>query len=196
MSTHNAEPINENKPETGIERFVALHNLPQDEVVKAIKYELLEGNVDPIQMYVALRRIGKIVESTVDSSKGDKEIKELFKEKVRLALDGGKSIDIFGANLSIRNTGTRYDFSESKDSVLNELYKIRDLVKEQIDEREKTIKAMFPNGGTSKLGIQAKKVIQEGLPMFSYSDDEFEETIYPPVVYGGESIFCTFKKEK
>ncbi len=188
--THNAEPI-ENK--VGSLLGTALMN--HKDVAKNIKAVLLSGEVEPLELYVGLKRMDKVIALTISSQDGDKEIKELFKEKVRMALDGNKSVDIFGANLSLRATGTSYDYKDCKDSYLLELYKIKKEVDEKIKAREFEIKTALPPDSNT-LGIRSKKIIQEGMPYFGISEDEFEETILPPVKYQGESIFCTFKDPK
>lgn len=188
---HDAKPMED---KVGNVLSTALMN--HKEVAKNIKDILLSGEVDPIELYIGLKRMDKVISLTISSQDGDKEIKEIFKEKVRLALDGGKSVDMFGANLSLRATGTRYDYTDCKDSYLTELYKIQNQVKELIKAREDEIKVVLPAENNKQLGVRSKKWIQEGMPYFGISEDEFEETIFPPVKYQGESIFCTFKDPK
>ncbi len=188
--THNAEPMTD---KVGNVLGTALMN--HKEVAKNIKSILLSGDVDPIELYVGLKRMDKVIALTISSADGDKEIKELFKEKVRMSLDGNKSIDMFGANLSLRATGTRYDFTDCKDTYLVELYKIQKQVAEKIKEREEYIKMVLP-ADSRTLGVRSHKMIQQGMPTFSISDDEFEETIFPCTKIQGESIFCTFKDPK
>jgi hypothetical protein len=187
---------NNNKQETGIDKFINLSSISQTALAKELKIKLLGGEISPLQTYVALRRIQAMVELTIDSSKGDKDLKEFFKKEVSKALDSGKSIEVFGASLAVRNTGTRHVFTECGDTVLNEMERIHAELTERIKARKETIKGYFSETTkNSKLGIVSKKVIQEGIPTLEWSEDEFEETIFPHVTYGGESIFCTFKQK-
>lgn len=184
------------KQETGISKFINLATISQQSLAKEMKVALLEGTIDPLQSYVALRRIQAMVELTVDSSKGDKELKQFFKDKIHQSLDGGKSVEVFGASLAIRNTGTRHVFTECNDTVLNEMERIHAELTERIKQRKEEIKAFFPESVKNKtLGIVSRTIIQKGVPTLEWSEDEFEETIFPHVTYGGESVFCTFKQK-
>lgn len=189
--THNAEPIT-NKVSTVLGTALMNHK----DVAKNIKEVLLSGDVNPLEVYVGLRRMDNVVALTIGSEKGDKDIKEMMKEKVRVALDGGKSVDMFGANLSLRATGTYYDYKECGDKYLLELYRIQEEVKGLIKQREDEIKTALPPDDNKKLGIRSKKTIQEGMPYFGITEDEFEQVIFPCTKKQGESIFCTFKEPK
>lgn len=197
--THQAEPYNpsdsNNEQMTGLKKFMNLSTIPHENVAKEIGLLIANGHIDPIQMFIALKRVGKINELCLDSQKGDKELKETIFNKVRTSLDGNKSIDIYGANLRIQATGTNYDFSGCNDTTLNEMYKIQEELKARIKQREEYIKTALPPD-TNKLGIQSTKVIVQGIPSLVWSDDEFEEVIFPAIKRAGESVICTFKKEK
>lgn len=195
-TAHNAEPIDyNNKQETGIDKFLGLYNLNHVEVAENLKSQIREGHINPIQAYIALRRIEAMTKLTISSEGGDKEMKEFFKEEVAKALDGGKSVDMFGANLSIRPTGTSYDYSECGDDYLNKLYRIEKEIKEAIKQRETEIKTMLPPD-TNKLGIQSRTVVQEVMPSFEWVESGHDNTITAPIKRQGSSIFCTFKKQK
>lgn len=163
-------------------------------VVGTIKQQVKDGDLDVIQSWIALKAMSNIVEASIGSDKGDKELKQIFFDSVEKAIGSTKNYTAFGATLRIQDTGVRYDFSECNDSMLNALYKIQKDVKEAIDRREKEIKSYFPDGGNRTLGIPSKKVIQESIPTLEWSDDEFEETVYPPIRYAKSSIITTFKK--
>lgn len=193
-TTHNAEPIDGNsKPETGIDKFLGLYTMNQIEIADKLKTEIKEGNINPIQAYVALRRIEAMTKLTISSDGGDKEMKEVFRSAVEKALDGGKSVDMFGANLAIRPTGTSYDFTECGDEYLNELYRIQNEIKIAVKQREDEIKAMLPPD-SNKIGIQTRAIIQEVMPHFEWVESGQENVITPCIKRQGSSIFCTFKK--
>lgn len=183
---HNAELV-----EQQVKPVLALFNTPIDGIVENIKYNIKEGHTDTIEMMLSLKKLEKIAELV----KEDAEIKEIFKEHTQKVLDGNKTLTIYGANLTVRAVHTSYDFSECGDSVLAQLYIIQSTVKEQIKQREDEIKAMFPNT-TTKLGIQKRVIIQQGVPELSISDDEFEETIYPPIKRQKDGVVISFKKQK
>lgn len=197
--THTAEPYNPSESDdeqmTGLQKFMNISTVPHDNVAKEIIQLVKGGHINPIQMYIALKRVDKIQKLCLDSQEGDKELRELILDNVRKSLDGGKSLDIYGANLRIQATGTNYDFSECGDTTLKELYKIQEEVKGRIKQRQDFIKVALPSD-SNKLGIQSQKIIVEGIPSLVWSDDEFEEVIFPAIKRAGESVICTFKKEK
>ena len=190
------DEADETKALTGIEKFCNIANLDHTQLVVALKNEMASGNVNPVQAFIAIKRMQKIVEGTLDSAKGDKELRASFLKSVELALDGGKSVDMFGANLRVQDTGVYYDFEPCKDSYLNALYEIQEQCKELIKAREGELKAIFPEGKTTRnLGIQTRLIIQTKMPTLEFSDDEFEENVYPPVRHAGSSIIATFKRK-
>lgn len=179
-----------------LDNLFKLVTIDHDIVANNIKNEVAEGNINPIEAFLVLKRFSKIVELTLDSQKGDKELREIFKTSVQKALDGGKSVTMFGATLSLQATGVKYDFTECNDSVLNAAYKIQKEIEEFIKKREEEIKVLLPSEDNKTLGIRSRAIIQTGVPTLSFSDDEFEETIFPPVKKGGESVVVRFAKKK
>jgi len=185
-----------NKEQTGLAKFLGIAQVSHEGVADAIKHEIKEGNVNPIEMFIALKRMSKVVELTMDSSKGDKEVREILYNAVQKSLDGNKSLDIMGVNLRIQDTGVWYDFTDCNDEYLTELYRIRDEVKTAIDKREAEIKALLPAEDNKKLGIRSRVIVQEHMPHFEWVEAGVDNTIFPPVRKAGSSIICTFKKQK
>lgn len=181
---------------TGIQKFMNISVIPHDNVAKEIAHQVKEGIIDPIQVYIALKRVAKIEEICLDSQKGDKELREIILNKVRQSLNGGKNIDMYGANLRIQATGTRYEFDNCGDSVLNKLLEIEKEVKARIKQRQDLIKVVLPPDDTKALKIRSHKLLQQGMPSLEWSDDEWDENIFPAIKLAGESVICTFKKEK
>jgi hypothetical protein len=180
----------------GLQKFMGLAQVDHVPLADNIKHHIKEGNINPLEMLITLKRLKQIVDLTISSEKGDKEIKTILREAVFNSLDGGKSIDIFGANLRLQATGTRYDFSACNDTVLNELVKIQEQVTALIKTRQDEIKALLPSESNTKLGIRTRAIIQTGFPSFTIDDSEWEDVINPPIKIAGESIICTFKKQK
>lgn len=183
---------NEEK-QTGLEKFLGVAQASHVDVAKRIMHEVEEGNVNPIEILLALKRMHKVLELTISSEKGNKELKESFKTAVANALDKASSVTMFGATLSIRPTGIKYLYEDCKDSYLNAWYEIAETAKANIKQREAEIKAMLPPDNNKDLGIRSRTLIQSNLPYIAFSDDEFEEKVYPPIKKAGESIFVTFK---
>ena len=186
----------EHSEQSGLVKFLGVAQVSHEGVAEAIKREIVEGNVNPLEVLIALKRMQKVIELTVDSSKGDKEVKEILRKAVETSLDGGKSLDYMGANLRIQDTGVHYDYSECNDIYLNELYRIQELVKENIKKREEEIKALLPPEDNKKLGIRSRVIVQEYLPHFEFVEHGEDNTIFPPIRKAGSSIICTFKKQK
>lgn len=187
------EEQQENK---GLTPFLSMVNLPFENIAEKITTAVTEGHVDPVQMYIVLKRMNKVLELTIDSSKGDKDLKELFKESVRKTLDGGKSVDMFGANLRMQATGTSYDYKECGDKMLNKLYEIQAQVEESIKTRELEIKTLLNPDDNKKLGLRTRTLVQEGMPMYYIDECTWDDVIVPPIKKQGESIIVTFKKQK
>lgn len=187
------EQQQENK---GLTPFLQMVNLPFENIAENIIQQVTEGNVDPVQMYLALKKMEKVVKLTIDSSDGNKELREICKDAVRKTLDGGKSVEMFGASLRMQATGTWYDFKGCNDTVLNELYKIQTQVNELIKTREGEIKVLLPAEDNKKLGVRTRTIIQTGFPQFIIDENEWEDVISPPIKNAGESIIVTFKKQK
>lgn len=180
---------------TAIQKFMNIALIPHKEVAQELIYQIKEGNIDPIQTFIALKRVKAVEELCLDSQKGDKELREIILKSVSAAIDKGKNITMFGAELSTRAVSTRYDFSECGDSVLNELYAIETRVKNAIKTRETEIKAIVP-ADSNKLGLQTRKIVQTGMPSLTWDENEWEENINPPIKYQTEGVVCSFKKEK
>lgn len=181
---------------SGIQKFMNISLVAHDEVAKEFIALVKEGHIDPIQAYVALKRVGKINELCLDSQKGDAEFREIVHTTVQNALDGGKSVDIYGANLRIQDTGIIYDYSECGDKVLNELYEIQETVKDLIKKREAHIKILLPPNDTKTLGIRSEDLIDSKFPKFELEEAITESKIFPPIRKSGSSVICTFKKPK
>lgn len=194
QETWNPDDMDENQM-TGIQKFMNISIVAHEDVAKEIKHQVREGHINPIQAFVALKRVDKIAKLCLDSQEGDKELRETILESVRKSLDGGKSLDIYGANLRIQATGTFYDYSECGDTLLNSMYAIQKEINEKVKARELEIKTMLPPDN-NKLGIQSKKVVHESLPKLVWEEDEVIETIFPCIKKAGESVICTFKKNK
>ena len=110
------------------------------------------------------------------------------------SLDGGKSLTVHNAQITIASVYTYYDFSSCNDSVYNELVKIEAQVKELKKQREEELKVLFASAD-KKLSIPSRQIVQTGIPSLEISNDEFEETIFPPVKHQREGVKVTFKKD-
>lgn len=182
--------------ENGLQKFLNVASIDHTQLVDAVKFQVTEGNVDPVQAFITLKRMAKIVELTLDSQKGDKELRQIFKDSVAKSLDGGKSVDMFGANLRLQATGTWYDYTTCQDTYLNECVRIRDLLDEAIKTREAELKAILPPDDNKTLGIRSRTIVQEVMPSFEWVACGEDNVVFPAVKNAGESIICTFKKNK
>ena len=188
--------MSEHSEQTGLAKFLGIAQVSHEGVAEAIKQQIVEGHVNPLEVLIALKRMQKVIESTIDGSKGDKEVKEVLYNAVQKSLDGGKSIDVFGANLRIQDTGVRYDYTECNDKYLNALYEIQKTVAENIKQREEEIKALLPPEDNKKLGVRSRLIVQEYMPHLEFLECGEDNTIFPPIRRASSSIICTFKKQK
>ena len=97
---------------------------------------ILSGNENPIKIAVQLRGLEEVIKKL----RTDKEIRDYTLEEA--LKEGGKTFKLFSAEITIKETGVKYDYSECNDSLLEELYKKIDDLKGQIKDRENMLKTI------------------------------------------------------
>lgn len=131
---------------------------------------VLDGEVNPIQYYVQARSLMEILKQFSENP-GVKACVLSEMEKY------GKSVDMFGARLDIRETACRTDYSGCGDIVYNRLIEQKEELDKKIKEREASLKV---------LSSSRTEVDEETGEVF---------TIYPPARSSVTSFAVTFKKE-
>lgn len=83
----------------------------QDRMSDTLVFEVLEGTINPIELAIGLRAIKAICESVYKNE----EFIEAFESE--LASYGRETPTLFGVELFVRNSSTRYDYSDTKEWV-------------------------------------------------------------------------------
>jgi hypothetical protein len=177
------------KQETGISKIVNLYNVSHTEVGRALAQEIKDGNVDPVKLHLAIKRMEKIIEVY----KEDKNATDIIKNEVQKYVDRGEA-KIFGATLSVGNVYTTYDFGACDDMYYNELISIKNKVDALIKERQEFLKSLFGDT-TRKLGIQTKTIVIDHMPTFELLECGEDCQVNPPVKISRDGVKVRFNKE-
>lgn len=158
-------------------------------VVEDIAYKIVDGQVNGAYAGVILKKMSKIAEDVMKIS----EVKKVITDETIKYINGTPKGDkIFGANIIHCATSTSYDFKDCGHSVLNELYKIQDQVKEEIKEIEEELKLMIPKKETmetidGKFGIKdtSKEIVIKKMPSLVWNSNDDIIKINPPRKFQG-----------
>lgn len=141
-----------------------------------------EGNIDPLQVNVFVKKLAKIAETvTKDEDFRDISQKEFLKHNQKMC-------KLFGVEISYTAVHTFYDYSECGHSEYNELAKIKKYVDARMKELEKEMSLLNENIGFNKtseedftIATNTKDVLVKELPVLSFIESGSVDTIYPPV---------------
>lgn len=107
--------------------------------IEQAKSIFLSGDINPLEAWANMSRFKKIIESL----QGDSAIKEAALTELSKY---GKGHNMPDCKLEESEVGVNYDYSVCGDSTLNDSYKLRDAICQDIKEREAMLKAI-PEGG-------------------------------------------------
>ena len=100
------------------------------------KDSIMSGNQDPLKVAVHL----KALEVLISTLRKDEQIQDYTLET---ALNHDeKTFSIYGAEISIREMGAKYDYSICNDSLLGGLYGEMHVLKKKIKDRETMLKTI------------------------------------------------------
>ena len=100
------------------------------------KDQIMSGEQDSLKVAVHL----KALEELISKLRKDEQIQDYTLEQS--LKQGEKTFSIYGAEISIREMGTKYDFSICNDSLLEGLYSQMTILKKQIKDRETMLKTI------------------------------------------------------
>jgi len=104
--------------------------------VQQTKNVILSGSENPIKIAIQLKSLEEIVKLL----RTDNEVQDLILDQA--LKQGEKTFSIYGAEISIREMGTKYDYSICNDALLGGLYGQLNLLKRQIKDRETMLKTI------------------------------------------------------
>ena len=97
---------------------------------------ILSGKENPIKIAVSL----KVFEELIKKLRTDMNINECILEEA--IKEDAKTFKMYGAEIQIKEMGTKYDFSDCNDGLLEDLYKQMNALKERIRMRELMLKSI------------------------------------------------------
>ena len=100
------------------------------------KTSILSGDSDPLKVAVQL----KALEELITKLRKDSQVQDLILEQA--FKEGEKTFTMYGAEISIMEMGTKYDYSICNDALLGGLYGELDLLKRKIKDRETMLKTI------------------------------------------------------
>jgi hypothetical protein len=104
--------------------------------VQQTKNVILSGSENPIKIAIQLKSLEEIVKLL----RTDNEVQDLILDQA--LKEGEKTFSIYGAEISIREMGTKYDYSICNDSLLGGLYGEMHVLKKKIKDRETMLKTI------------------------------------------------------
>lgn len=115
---------------------------PVSHYVNSMIEAVENGEISPMDLYVNLKKAGKIIDSVLDS--------ETVKESVTREYQryGTREVDYKGGTLVQSETGVKFDYSGCQDRVITELELMKKELDEKIKARQKYLKTLPPEGVT------------------------------------------------
>lgn len=134
-----------------------------DRAIRAV----VNGDIDPLTAFINIKRM----KAAIEVFEKDKQVQDIT---LRELAKYGQRQQFGDCILEEAEVGVRYDFSACGDSVLADLYAVRDANAADIKAREAILKAM---------------------PTSGMADPETGEVIYPPARSSKTTIKTTFKNK-
>ena len=166
-----------------------LAQLNHEEVSKTIINSILEGEVDPLQVHMFLKRIEKITELV----KTNKDVKEAVTKAASLH-SPDKAFEFMGASLKVGAVHTAYDFSECGDLLWNNLNEMVTKFTAMKKAREEQLKVAFPEN--IGFGFRPPRMIIDHLYHVETVDCGEEVVLNQPKKIQQLGVKVTFKKSK
>ena len=182
------ENTQENK-QLQLQTVANLAQLNHEEVSKTIINSILEGEVDPLQVHMFLKRIEKIAELV----KTNKDVKEAV-TKAASSHSSDKAFDFMGASLKVGAVHTAYDFSECGDLLWNNLNEMVIKFTALKKAREEQLKVAFPEN--IGFGFKPPRMIIDHLYHVETVDCGEEVVLNQPKKIQQMGVKVTFKKSK
>lgn len=142
----------------------------QQMLANEIILPVIEGDVNPIDVYVKAKAIQDALKIVTD----DDRVKDLVICEVEKY---GNNTTYNSASLQVKEMGVKYDYSVCNDSIYNDLVDNIEKLKETLKQREKFLKS----------------ISSDGTLMVDEETGEVNK-IYPPIKMAAQGISVTFKK--
>ena len=100
------------------------------------KDQIMSGEQNPLKTAVHL----KALEEVIKKLRTDEQIQDYTLEQA--LLENEKTFKMYGAEIQIKEMGTKYDYSDCNDSLLDGLYYKMNELKTEIKDRETMLKSI------------------------------------------------------
>ena len=182
------EKSQENK-QLQLQTVANLAQLNHEEVSNTIINSILEGEVDPLQVHMFLKRIEKITELV----KTNKDVKEAVTNAAS-SHSPDKAFEFMGASLKVGAVHTAYNFSECGDLLWNNLNEMVTKFTAMKKAREEQLKVAFPEN--IGFGFKPPRMIIDHLYHVETVDCGEEVVLNQPKKIQQMGVKVTFKKPK
>ena len=162
-----------------------LAQLNHEEVSNTIINSILEGEVDPLQVHMFLKRIELV--------KTNKDVKEAVTNAAS-SHSPDKAFEFMGASLKVGAVHTAYDFSECGDLLWNNLNEMVTKFTAMKKAREEQLKVAFPEN--IGFGFKPPRMIIDHLYHVETVDCGEEVVLNQPKKIQQMGVKVTFKKSK
>ena len=124
---------------TGILSLLQTDKAQRESFANDLIQRIENGEIDPILVHLQLKCMEQVVETAI----GHEKYKGLLLEA---AEKHGKSFEAYNGAFSIREVGTKYDYSKCEDSVYNDLIAEKEALDKEIKERAKFLQNIPESG--------------------------------------------------
>lgn len=166
--------MNENK---GLKLLSMANEMNVSTMSEQIVERIKEGSVNSALIGVVLKKFSKLL----DEVNKDKEAKEIiFKETEKYKDGNKKTIELYGAKITIGSVRTWWEYHDCQDPLWDALDSIEKQIKEFKKQREKELQATVP-AVNEIFGIPTKTLVIEQLPKLIWEESGEVIQITPPV---------------
>ena len=141
------------------------NKVQRNHFVQELINQMESGYSNPLDIHMNI----KCLEDIVEQLKKDVRYKELLMDE---AYKNGQKFNYRNSEMSIKDMGVKYDFSNCNDSVMNEIIQKEETLKKEKEERAKFLKA---------------------LPIEGVVIPETGEIVYPPSKTSTTTLVVTLK---
>jgi len=124
---------------TGILSLLQTNKEQRQSFANDLIQRIENGEIDPILVHLQLKCMEQVVETAI----GHEKYKSLLLEE---ATKHGKTFEKYNGTFSIREVGTKYDYSKCEDAKYNDMIAEKEALDKEIKERAKFLQNI-PEGG-------------------------------------------------
>ena len=126
----------------------------------------INGDVDPLALFINCKALSKILDNVISNIELE-ALEEAYKY-------GNKVFGFRGANITIKEVGTKYDYDVCKDSVLANIQRVKSEISETEKKRLTFLKSL--SGKTNVVDEESGEISE----------------LYPPIKQSKTAVIVTF----